>query len=227
MTYYKVLDGQQSCYGGSATWQLWQWMPEIKNITLCSRGYHLCQDEQVLKWLGQTIYEAEIHPNAMVIKASDKIIVSCCRIVRLCEGWTERTARLFACTCASHALRREARVGCKPDSRTYTAIRVARQFAKGQASAEEMVSARNAAYRAPAIGATATGVAFCNVTQAAEEQQAGAARTARAAAWIAACDAAWDAAGAPGWDTIWDAAQSAAWDAERAWQWTRLQRILR
>jgi len=181
MRYWKVLDGRESTNGGSCRWRLRVWAPEIPNPEPCVCGYHLCRDEQVLGWLGPTICEAEIHPDAKVVECGDKIVVSRCRIIRECTGWTERTAREFACDCAARALRREHRAGCRPDRRSYAAVRVARRYARGEATRKELSAAMAAAW--DVAGAAA---------RAAARAAAGAA--ARAAAWDAARAAAWDAA---------------------------------
>ena len=56
----------------------------------------------------------------------------------------ERTLRLFACDCAERAVSRIK----KPDARSLAAIEVARRFANGEATADELDAARDAAYAA-------------------------------------------------------------------------------
>ena len=84
------------------------------------------------------------------------------------------------------------------ETRPAEAIRVARLFAAGQASREDMAAARDAA--GAAAGAAARDAAW---------------DAAWAAAWDAAGAAARDAAGAAARDAAWAAARDAAWDA--AW----------
>jgi hypothetical protein len=99
----------------------------------------------------------------------------------------KRIARLFACDCAErvlHIFEREH----PHDKRPRQAIEVARQFAVGEATEEEIAAAWDAA------------------------------RDATDVAWDAARDAtdvAWDAARAAAWDAARDAARAAAWDV--AW----------
>jgi hypothetical protein len=90
----------------------------------------------------------------------------------------ERQQRLFACDCAERAL---TLVG-SPDPRSVEAIRVARMYAAGDATKEQLAAARAAAW--DAARAAAWDAAWA------------AARAARDAAWAAAWAAAWDAA----WD---------------------------
>jgi hypothetical protein len=129
----------------------------------------------------------------------------------------DRLLRLFACDCAERALLREREAGREPDQRSWTAIEVARAFAQGNATKEQLYAAR-AASRAAAMDAVrAEAVAAAGaVSRAASRAAAGAA--ARAGAWDAARAAAWDAAWAADWD--------AAWDAETEWQTQRLIQLL-
>ena len=152
MRYWKVLNGRESTNGGSHRWRLRVWTPEPVDeyghsgpLDPCVRGFHLCRDEQVLWWLGPTICEAEIHPDAEVVKCGDKIVVSRCRIIRECTGWTEQTAREFACDCVAHALRGEHRAGRKPvlpHRRSYAAV--ARAATRDAAWAAAWDAARDA-----------------------------------------------------------------------------------
>jgi hypothetical protein len=88
-----------------------------------------------------------------------------------------RVLRLFACQCAANAMRLLPRKDRDP--RSLAAIRVARAFANGEATPEELAAARAAAWDAAwdAAGAAARDAAWD-------------------AAWAAAGAAAWAAAGA-------------------------------
>ena len=109
----------------------------------------------------------------------------------------DRRRRLLACDCAERALSRERAAGREPDERSWTAIDVARRYARGEATHAEL--------------------------DAAGDDALDAAR----AAWAAALDAALDAEDAAGaaWDAAcaaaWGAARDAAWGAEREWQLER------
>ena len=103
----------------------------------------------------------------------------------------DRRMRLWLADCAAHVLHIYERTGMSHAPRN--AILAARQFARGEIGADDLVAASDAAWDA-----------------------------ARDAAWDAARDAARDAAWAAAWDAAWDAARDAAWAAEEAWQFDRL-----
>jgi len=167
-----------------------EWMKVTGGLVPCEHGLHLCRRGDLVEWLGPVIYEAEAR--GAVIVDESKIVVSEARLIRRLDTWSERTARLFAADCAEHVLDAlEDRYPSDPRSRN--AIAVARRFANGQATQDELAAARDAAW-------AAAWAAAWDAARAA----------ARAAAWAAARDAARAAA--------WDA----AWDAEKQWQTSRL-----
>jgi len=194
---YKVLNPDGTPFhGGSGQWSLptkgdsgawtpgaWmptiagelipEWMPTIAGELIpCSNGYHLCQEADLLRWLGPAIFEAEYRGDC--VNADNKITVREARLLRKIESWNERTARLFACDCAERVLHLyEARY--PDDDRPREAIRVARAFANGAATEDELAAAWAAAW-------AAGWDAGWDAARAA----------ARAAAWAAARDAAWD-----------------------------------
>jgi len=204
--YYKTLDKDGcSCHGGDAEWSLptqnddgtWtpgEWMPEVEGpLEPCANGYHVVTLEQLPDWLGERIFEVE--PGDEIVHEDNKSVTRTCRLTRECTGWDERTARLFACDCAERVLPLyEAQY---PDDRPRKAIEVARRYAEGAATREELAAAWYAA----------------------EEAAWYAAR--RDASWAAA----WAAREAAG-DATRAAARAAAWDAERQWQAGRLRKIL-
>ncbi len=212
MKYYKVLDKDGcSCYGGNIKWSLpkrsedgtWtpgEWMPEIEGeLKPCRNGYHVVTLEQLPNWLGERIFEVEVGKE--ILPDDDKSVVRTCRLTRECAGWNERTARLFACDCAEHVLSLyEAKY--PDDRRPRKAIEVARRYAEGTATREELAAARDAAREAAWAAAGA----------------------AREAAWAArdAAEAAWEAA----WAAEGAAAGAAARAAEQQWQVERLGKIL-
>jgi len=116
-----------------------------------------------------------------------------------------RALRLFACREAELALNRVQRRGGAVDPRSREAIRVARRYANGMASDEELDAARAAA----------------DAARAAADAARAAARDAARAAEAAARDAAWAAA-----DAALAAAWVAAWDATRRAQVKRLRKML-
>jgi len=242
---FKVLNDDGSCCnGGTGSWHLpvknpdgtWtpgEWMPAVEgDLSPCSHGYHLCREQDLHRWLGPAIFEAEYrgeverdatiqgpaagrhllqwwqrlvalarqeprrHMDARrVVEAEDKIVVREARLLRRLETWNECTARLFAVDCAERV------VHLCDDPRPRRAIAVARRYAGGEATSEELDAVCDAAW----AGAWAT-------ARAAARDAAWA--TARAGAWAAARDAAWAAAWA------------GAWDAEQEWQSARLMEYL-
>ena len=217
MKYYKVLGkGGKPCHGGTGKWHLPEdgkpgmWMPKIRKIKLCVSGYHLCREEELLDWLNEEIYEAEGRGNSVM--GENKTVFHEARLLRKCEGWNERTARLFACDCAARVLPIYEKKYPK-DDRPRNAIEAARKYAKGEITRPEVDTAAVAARAAAAEAAWAAAMAAA---------RAAAMAAARDAAMAAARDAAWDAAMA----AARDAARDAAWDAERKWQTQRLLEIL-
>jgi len=205
---YKVTHADGRLYHGIGRWNLpkngqpGEWMPPILGpLVACRNGYHLCERDTLIYWLGEAIHEVE-YRGEMIRPAQDKILVREVRIVHTLSTWTERTARLLAADCAERVLPLfEAE---RPnDDRPRTAIAVARCFARGTATEQQL---------------TAAGAAAGAASRAAEA----AARAAGDAAWAAeaaaraAGDAAWAAGAAAG------AASRAAEAAERKWQTDRL-----
>jgi hypothetical protein len=245
--YYKVLaeDGA-AFHGGTGVWREGVWRSVRSDLVPCKRGLHLCREQDLIRWLGPVIWEAEVHPDATIIEAEDKIVVSKARIVRRVDAWDERSARLFAVDCAEAVVH-----FCGNDPRPREAIAVTRRFAIGEATKEELDAARDAARDAAwaaamdAAWAAAMDAAWAAARDAAWDAARDAARAAawaaawdaarRDAAWAAAMDAAWDAARDAAWAAAWaaawdaakrDAAWAAAWAAARATQTTLLMRYL-
>ena len=219
--FYKVLNADlTSRNGGTYQWVLGEWAPEIDgDLIPCVNGYHVCQDSDLLGWLGPVICEAEIGGGC--IRARDKTVARTARITRMLGTWNERTARLFACDCAERVLPLFER-SYPNDSRPREAIETARRFANSQATAEELAAARVAA-RAVAWAA-ARAAAWAVAWDAAGDAARVAARdAARVAAWAVA----WAAARAVAGDAARVAAGDAAWAAEREWQTQRLMEYLR
>ena len=223
MTYYKILRDGKSCNGGKAKWDLpvknldstWEpggWMPEIKGkLIACERGYHICKDEQVIKWLDNEIYEVEY--KGEIFDHSDKCVVHQCRLIRKYDKWDERTARLFACDCAEHALHfYEDKY--PDDKRPRDVIDISRRYATGNATDKELAAARAAVNAAWAAGrAAAVNAAWYAAGVAATWAAAREAAWAAAAGAAAGGGAAWYAAGAAG---------DATGDAEIQWQYAKL-----
>ena len=164
--YYKVLGrGGVACHGGYGKWlPANRWMPEIKGIVPCARGYHLLAREQVILWLGPEIWTAD--GRGEHIEQSDKHVFGQARRLKRFRTWNARTQRLFACDCAERVLPifEETHPGV---GHPRECIMVARKFALGQATKKEMAEASSAAaaatashYSSTSHGASAAGAAY-------------------------------------------------------------------
>src|SRR5690606_38349146 len=227
--YYKCLDPGGRSRFGTGTWHLpdgvrpGKWMPEITRLVPCQQGYHVAAENQLIDWLGPELFEVECRGEH--IDHGDKHVFGQARLVRRISTWNDRTARLFAADCAERALP-VFEACCPGDMRPHHAIEVARAFADGQATVEDLAAARDAAK------AAAERAAKDAPWDAAWDAGWAAARGATGgAAWAAARAAAMDAAlaatrAAAGEVKVWTAAWTAAWDAEREWQTRRLFQLI-
>jgi len=234
MTFYKILNLDGSAHNGGkgkwylptkkrdGTWEPGKWMPKLTELVPCEHGYHLCQEQDLTRWLGPMICVAEGRGEQIV--CDDKIVFAQARLLSVCENWNERTERLFAADCAEHVLPIWEKK-YPGDLRPRKAIEAARLFADGKITKEKLADARVAARVAAGV---ATGDAVRAAVRVAARVAAGVATgdAVRAAVRVAAWAAARDAAGAAAWDAAWaaewDAAGAAAWDAECEWQTKRL-----
>ena len=149
-TLFKVTgpDGE-AFHGGSGTWRLNRWRSVRGPLVACSHGLHLCTIDQLPTWLGPAIWEAETEGET--IDAGDKTVARRARVTRRLTAWNDRTARLFAADCAEHVLP-IFEAAYPNDSRPREALAVARRFADGEATREELTAARDAASAARAAG---------------------------------------------------------------------------
>ncbi len=203
--YYKALGPKAKCIHGKGSWHRshgarpGKWMPRLTGkLVHYEHGYHVTDLNHLVEHIGPEIYEAEVQE--IELRTESKQVCRHARLLRRLRNWNDRTARLFACDCAARALRRID----SPDPRSVNAIRVARLYANGNATEEELAAADNSA-------------------NAAAWSARDAAWSARAAA-LSAYYAAWSAYYAASWSAR-DAAMSArdaSWSAELAWQTKRL-----
>jgi len=166
-------------------------------MVLCERGYHYCEGPQVLEWLREGLLcEVERCAEHKPLRGDTKAVSCRLRIVRTFV-LDARVLRLFACDCAERALRRERKAGREPDAASWECVRIARLYAVGKATKEELDAAYYAAYDAYAAHATyATAAAV-------------------SAAYATAADAAVSAAYAAGANA-----------KERRWQYGRLLELV-
>ena len=169
---YKVTGPNgEPCHGGSGRWIPGEWREE-NGTEPCQPGMmHFCKDaRQLIDWLNVEIWEAEYDDAKLVIDHGDKLAVQRARVIRKMETWNDRTTRLFACNCAEAVLPIYEK-HYPNDHRPRRAVEVARLFADGKATQEELAAARAAARDAAWDAASAA-----------------AWDAARAAAWDAACN---------------------------------------
>ncbi len=181
--YFKVLklDGT-ACNGGSGKWDLpkrgkpGKWMPKIETIVPCQSGYHLCEMDDLILWLGPAIYTAE-GKGEFIRHYNDKTVFQQARLLRCLDSWNERTVRLFAADCAEHVLPIFEKQ-YPAEQRPRLCISAARDFANGKITRSQLDAAGSEAWAAAwAVGATGAAAAAVGAA-------AGSATV--AAAWAAA-----------------------------------------
>ena len=186
-------------------------MPKMKRYTIKGiLAWNPCErytEEYLRELMGRRESVSLIEILAADVLAEDAVWAAC-------HAMNDRQRRHFACDCAESVLH------LANDPRSSEAVRVARLYADGRATDDELAAAWAAARDAARDAARAAAWA------AAWAAASAAARAARAAAW----DAAWDAARAAAWnaalDAAWDAARAAARDAARDAAWDAARQTL-
>ena len=117
----------------------------LKDSDLCtSRVLHVTDFEHLLDWAKAELYEVEVDESRGIVVGDNKVGVRRARLTKRVEAWNDRNLRLFAADCAEHVLPLfEQRY--PDDKRPREAIEVARRFARGEATREELAAARAAA----------------------------------------------------------------------------------
>lgn len=216
--FYKVLsEGRKSCYGGEMTWEPGLWYEISGELVPCKNGFHLCKDEDLLDWLGEEVWEAEVEGE--IIDHDNKVVVRKARITKRCN-LTDRNARLFACDCAQQVAH------LIPGPEAQECIDVARRYAEGNASYEELSAAREAAWEKTREAAWDPAGAVAAAREAVWS-------TADLVAWVAARNAAWASAratakaeaGATAWEAAWEPTVETDWDV--SWAAVRERQVKR
>ena len=111
MTLYKVLGPQaESIHGGAGTWHKpsethpGKWMPAVKDVKCCKRGYHLVELDALPEWLRAdcTIWEAE-GKGASHTDGTGKTAFAQARLLKRLY-LSERDLRLCAADFSEHVL---------------------------------------------------------------------------------------------------------------------------
>ena len=115
-------------------------------IECCSRGLHYSvRPLDALQHAPGPIV-CRVECSGTIDAQDDKGACSVRRVLWLADATVP--LRLFACWCAEQALNAEHAAGREPDSRSWNAIAVARLFAEGKASIQDLAAARAAAWDA-------------------------------------------------------------------------------
>jgi hypothetical protein len=153
---FKYLDTEGwSRNRGVAKWNLpknnkpGKWMPRIKNIEPCKRGYHLCRKADLVRWYGETLWIAEGRGGAIVHKDS-KIVFEQARLVAPVPQWNTKTILLLAADFAEHTLPYWKNF-FPYDRWPKDLINAIRLFARGEITKEELKNIKGAAFAADPI----------------------------------------------------------------------------
>jgi len=205
--YYKWLDAEGKSphaewqwplptQNADGTWRPGEWTPMVEDLEECKSGYHGCYDtiESLLEYccagtLWQLEYDGEIAEH------SNKANGRRARLLRPMGSMTKAQLRLLACDYAEH-VQRYWTEQYPSDNRPQECIDTVRAYVRGEASWDEVVAARDAAWAARDARAAAW-----------------------AAAWAAARDAAWGAARDAAWAAAWGAEHD--WQKERLFAYLR------
>lgn len=128
-------------------------LPKGTKPVLCKVGLHACENPLDALRYAPGSFVRRVELRGTVLADGDKA----CGTERVTLAGpvdASRVLREFACACAERALLREREVGREPDPRSWAAIEVARRYARGEATVEELATARSAAWAA-AVGSAA------------------------------------------------------------------------
>jgi hypothetical protein len=211
--YHFLREDWRSGKGNEPPWTVGETRTYPGHPEMCIAGYHSSPS-----WLDALQYAPG--PVATVVEVSEPTdtdalatpghkAVSQTRTL-IAGADASRALRIFACDCADRAISFLRARGIEPGPRSLSAIAVARRFAEGHATTDELDAAQAAAW------AAARDASQDAAWAAARDASWGAAQ---AAARDAAQDAAWAAAQTASQDAVWDAAQGASWAAAGAAAW--------
>lgn len=141
-TLYKTFKKGRIGTHSQKTWPttLGKWVSVEGELELCKNGIHVARGElELLEWLADETYIVEARGD--YINAYKKACYREVRLIKQVNSPGDRELRLFACWCAERALA----LVEKPDPRSVEAVRIARLYANGKATIQELDQARDAA----------------------------------------------------------------------------------
>ncbi|NIO39568.1 MAG: hypothetical protein GTO41_04860, partial [Burkholderiales bacterium] len=110
-------------------WKPGKWMHTRGDLIVCENGIHLCRPQDLIHWIGERLYEAEM--KGAHIESDNKIVARSARLTQPIETINDVTLRLFAADCAESVLHYfESKY--PDDDRPRKAIAAARGFARGE-----------------------------------------------------------------------------------------------
>ncbi len=140
---YKYLHADGSAPTGTGRYTLNRWRSVRGVLVPCQNGLHATAADNLVPHLNETLWRVEIDGEHLWHEDSSmgrKLVARRMRTVERIDAWDERTARLFAVECAERVLPIYERE--RPnDTRPREALVVARRFADGLATREELDAA--------------------------------------------------------------------------------------
>lgn len=222
---YKFLTAdQRSSNGGEPPWTVGETRSVKGRIKLCANGYHACRAwHHALRNLyiyGPVAAVVDLDGDCVEEKRG-KIAARTCTALAMAD--VTRELRLFTCDCAERALTRERAHGREPDSRSWEAVTVAREYAEDPSPVvrDRLLVARSDAHKAWREKYDAAAIAALTTASqdvAAKESALEASKSAVYAANYAAAADATDAA-------VYAAADAAGY-ADRDWQDQRFDELM-
>jgi hypothetical protein len=116
-----------------------KWIPKVKDVAMCESGYHACEKRDLMNWANAQLFEVELRGG--IVDGDSKTVGQQMRFIRKVDGWNERNLRLAACEIAEKTVKKY--WNDPDDTRPMDAIKVARRYAHGKATEDELVAAKS------------------------------------------------------------------------------------
>jgi hypothetical protein len=155
MKYYKFINMDGTTPQRYGEWDLpkgrkmgaWQEAKPGK-IKCCSdTAIHVMVPDQIIHWLGSEAALWEVEVQGKIVKSDEKCGVKKARVIKQVTTWNEKSARLLACDFAEEVMPIWDKQ-MSDDDRPRKVIEVARKYANGKATKDELTAARAAAWAA-------------------------------------------------------------------------------